>query len=653
MRLAAARWSGFGRGAPHQLSILATLSTTRMKSPMRMLVPAMMTVRRRSAGGGGAAGAAAAVAAPGGRHRRRLQAGGPSASGTAAHSTLLRHHRLGTKRHSRAVDPDMLDTDAALTAAFGGVPGWAAGGTGAIEAPRTRSRATPAPSMPFPLVADVAATADAALEAGEPAAAALPGLPLPLTAVLPGMGLTAPQPTAPRRGAGVSAAALRAARTSPPAAPAAAAAPAQTLEAATVAASAAVEAASMAPPAVQGHEQAAAAAAAALPGPAAESRAHLQPAAPAVPATSSPDLAAGPVSATAGALPSLPLPSIQAVAVPAAAEAALPTPPPLPSTPPEVAGNTGGSLTGINPALPTAPLAVLPAGIQGSAAAGLALPAMPTSFAAAAAFQAAQQDGVEGLKAATSGGEQPQLASQAGPARPLLAFEATALPLMQAAAFQPAGFAPPAPAGHAAVKEEPLSAPTMPQQASALPSVAATAFGAALPPVRTVTGVGAAAVAHVPVLPAALPAAGPPAGGGRTPVDVLYGCAKCRYLRGGCNTCRCAATGRRQAASSQQSCWQARRRLIGTAGPLLVWMGHSTHPGQPCHPCSLPSFQLVAGRGSRLSRGPACAGSQPRATTRSVSAAWTAAACMPTPRLIRSSAVWPLTWRAGPCPRLA
>ncbi|KAL4433266.1 hypothetical protein ABPG77_003314 [Micractinium sp. CCAP 211/92] len=407
------------------------------------------------------------------------------------------------QRHTRPIDPDMLDTDAALTAAFGEAPGWAAAGMGVVGAPRTRSRATPVASMPTALAADSAVPAGAAAAAAEQSPAALlPPLPAPAQASPDQDGAPAIPPLAPVQRHELPTAA--------PAAPAATAAAAQ---------------------------------------------AKPQPAVSEFSAASPPRLAGPP------ALGGLPLPTMQASAVPAAAEAALPTPMPLPPLP--AAASAGGSTTGSCPFLPAALAVPLPvassvpglaapllplAGAQGSVGASLALPAMPTGFAGAAAFQAAQQAAAVRSKVAATAGEQPQVAAQAekaaaSPAQPLLAARTAALFPAQVAALQVAGVAlraAPARVEHAAVKAEPLSAPPTAQQASALPASAAAAPATTtLPPLRT-AGVAGAAALHGPVWPAVAPTVGPPAGNGsgRAPVDVLYGCAKCRYLRGGCNTCR-------------------------------------------------------------------------------------------------------------------
>ncbi|KAL4448340.1 hypothetical protein ABPG75_005559 [Micractinium tetrahymenae] len=506
------------------------------------------------------------------------------------------------QRHSRAVDPDMLDTDAALDAAFGGGQGWAAARTGAAEAPRTRSRATPPVGLPTAFAADevAAPAATTAAVAAAPAATVLPALPPLLPIVLPGMGLTAPQPTAPRRGAGMSAAALRAARTPSPAALAAAVSPAQAAEAAAAPAAApalaAVDAgagqpaapalAHMASAAVPAHGGAVAAATTAAEAenvPPPVPAAAAQPAAAAAPAGAAPAVDA-PSADLPVALPSLPLPAMPPAALSAGTAAATAALPILPLPPVPAATTMSGCL----PTLPVVPFAVpLPAAppLTGAgAAASMVLPVAPTSFAAAAAFQAAQQ-AAPAMPAAmdattaevAAAGKQPQLASQPAPApaAPATAVEQQVQPLpaaaeapaaaavaMEAASAAPAvqavhrapaagraaaGLAaalPLAPAEPAAIKQEQLAAPAAVQQASALPAWTAEAVAAALPPRWAASVVGAAAPTPAPAWPAAMPAVRPSAGGdggggsGRTPVDVLYGCAKCRYLRGGCNTCR-------------------------------------------------------------------------------------------------------------------
>ena len=131
-----------------------------------------------------------------------------------------------------------------------------------------------------------------------------------------------------------------------------------------------------------------------------------------------------------------------------------------------------------------------------------------------------------------------------------------------------------------------------------------------------------------------------PASGERLPprsagsVDVLYGCPKCRYLRGGCNACRCAAgKGRKQ---MHGACCISSARASPAAGrlPRQMRKGHCTSsaraspaaagapqadlPRTSCHGCS--AVHVCAGRATRHSSGPACVGSPRRGTTSRVRA---------------------------------
>lgn len=610
----------------------------------------------------------------GGRRRGRGGAGGRRRDARRQPQETIASRRPKRQRHTRSVDPDMLDTDAALNAAFGDGVGWAAAPTGAVDAPRTRSRAVPLASVPA-AAASMAVTAATLPAAALPAAAAPPALPLPLPAAPPGIGLTAPRPTAPRRAAGVSAAVLRAARTPPPATPAAGPTSAAHAEAVDAVPGQLAGAAPFSPAlaAVHMHGSGTAAAPACTAAAAADPAPQPQP--PAVAGASAEARPAAhvvppPLADAAAALPCLPQQVVQA----AATKTALPCPP-LPGVP---VGAAGSALTtaGSPAALPTAstapsclaansvrkPAAVVEplAGTQQGNGVAMTQPAVQASLPAAAAFLAAEQPATAGVESGTADGEQPKAASQAtwaaaapapaaaaastvgasqavGPAQPVPASAVASVTTMQAAPLQAPPTAPPlatAFSGHSAVKAE----PTAVQRASMAPTLSAEAVATAL---WTAAGAGAAA-ATGPAVPGVVPGPAAAGGSGRTPVDVLYGCAKCRYLRGGCNTCRCGL-----AASASGSPAQPSRGPSWALPMLCARTPRSTCAGDvrgaACgrswtapKPLLLACACSAADPGSRPSRGRACVGSQPRVITRLVGligmACRESSCCLPAPR---------------------
>lgn len=109
---------------------------------------------------------------------------------------------------------------------------------------------------------------------------------------------------------------------------------------------------------------------------------------------------------------------------------------------------------------------------------------------------------------------------------------------------------------------------------------------------------------------------------------MLYGCAKCRYLRSGCGTCRWVAAGRRRAWPALDVSVERCGRRCGRVRPRAA-CARAQHAGRrPAEPRVPPTPRLAAaaGRASRHSRGPASAGSPTRATTRRVRAGPGAAA---------------------------
>ncbi|PSC70309.1 lysine-specific demethylase JMJ16 [Micractinium conductrix] len=353
--------------------------------------------------------------------------------------------------------------------------GGSAGGGDGAQLEAPRTRAR-APRQPSPL---------------PPSAAPLP-TPAPVAPLLPAVapgtvGLTAPLPTAPRPlSAGVTAAAARAARAPSPAIAAAlgAAAPRDGTAAEPVRAPAAAQAA---PAAAEPAAEAAAppaASSAAADAPSALSLAAFDPAAL---------MAAQAAAAAAAARPSVALPVMMAPSFLPAFQ---------PAAPFDAA--TMFQAAGFNP-------------VAAFQAAGLA---QPTQFAATHMLHAAP------LAPAAPPGAAPVPA-------PAAKVEAAAPPPMpqpqhrqQLPQQQEQPAAPPVP------KAEPWDSPPPP------PPLAALASGAAPPPPAVWPE-----TAHNGSLPGAGAGADPGSSAGRRthsrqPVDVLYGCAKCRYLRSGCTACR-------------------------------------------------------------------------------------------------------------------